>query len=88
MLDLDDLVARILDARNDPAAGLDLGAVATGGHEGHAEIAQMLHDQPAGVAARAIDNDGEISTHGRPFLNFLFDLEFTCVPSLRGSGGS
>ena len=59
VLDRDDLVVRGLDA-GDVAGhrGGELLLAAAGGDERHVVLAQVLADQPAGVAGGAVDDDG------------------------------
>ena len=64
MVDLDDLEVGRADARHVREDLLDLLAVAPGGDERDVVLAQELNDQPAGEAARAVDDDGTLAAHG------------------------
>src|SRR5205085_10425985 len=58
---LDDLVVGGLDAGDAALHGdLELAAVAAGSHEGDVVLAEVLADQPAGVAGGAVDDDRAI----------------------------
>src|SRR3954451_9862260 len=58
MAHLGDVVLRRLDAGDVGAhGGVHLAGVAAGGHEGDVVLAEVLADQPSGVAGGAVDDD-------------------------------
>ena len=83
---LDDLVVSGLDA-GDVALhrGLQLAAVAAGGDEGDVVLAEVLADQPAGVAGGAVDDDGLVAHGSHP--HSAVDRQADSVDEARGVGG-